>query len=47
MLELIQGKYFTILTGEGRNNFIIEYNEDREEDEPAETEEAATNLEGF
>ncbi len=47
MLELIQGKYFTILTGEGRNNFIIEYNEDREEDERAETEEAATNLAGF
>ncbi|MDB5223327.1 MAG: chromosome segregation protein ScpA [Chitinophagaceae bacterium] len=35
MLELIQGKYFTILTGEGRNNFIVEYNENREE-EPAE-----------
>ena len=47
MLELIQGKYFTILTGEGINNFIIEYNQNREEDEPAETEEAATNLEGF
>ncbi|MGI8582103.1 MAG: segregation and condensation protein A [Chitinophagaceae bacterium] len=47
MLELIQGKYFTILTGEGLNNFIIEYNQNREEDERAETEEAATNLEGF
>jgi len=35
MLELIQGKYFTILIGEGRNNFIVEYNESREE-EPAE-----------
>ncbi len=32
MLELIQQKYLTILTGEGRNNFIIEYNEQREED---------------
>jgi segregation and condensation protein A len=36
MLELIQGKYFTILTGEGRNNFIVEYNENREEGEPVE-----------
>jgi segregation and condensation protein A len=32
MLELVQQKYLTILTGEGRNNFIIEYNEQREED---------------
>ena len=32
MLELIQGKYFTILTGQGINNFIVEYNENREED---------------
>ncbi len=31
MLELIQAKYFFILTGEGRNNFIVEYNENREE----------------
>lgn len=30
MLELIQGKYLTILTGEGMNNFILEYNENRE-----------------
>jgi segregation and condensation protein A len=35
MLELIQAKYLTILIGEGRNNFIIEFNENREED-PAE-----------
>ena len=28
MLELIQAKYMTIITGEGFNNFIIEYNED-------------------
>jgi segregation and condensation protein A len=34
MLELIQGKYFTIITGEGMNNFIVEYNPTREEDEP-------------
>jgi segregation and condensation protein A len=36
MLELIQGKYLTILMGEGRNNFILEFNENREEDAPAE-----------
>jgi segregation and condensation protein A len=27
MLELVQGKFLRIITGEGRNNFIIEYNE--------------------
>jgi segregation and condensation protein A len=32
MLELVQGKYIGILIGEGRNNFIIEWNENREED---------------
>ena len=32
LLELIQMKYFTIITGEGRNNFIVEWNESREED---------------
>lgn len=32
MLELVQMKYLTIITGEGRNNFIIEFNENREED---------------
>lgn len=32
MLELIQAKYITIITGEGRNNFIIEFNENRLED---------------
>ncbi|MCD6064543.1 MAG: chromosome segregation protein ScpA [Flavipsychrobacter sp.] len=30
MLELIQMKYFGILIGGGRNNFIIEWNENRE-----------------
>ena len=29
MLELIQQKYLHILIGEGRNNFILEFNEDR------------------
>jgi segregation and condensation protein A len=34
MLELIQQKYMNILMGEGRNNFIIEWNEHRETDIP-------------
>ncbi len=33
MLELIQQKYFTILLGEGMNNFIIEYNNEQAETE--------------
>jgi segregation and condensation protein A len=33
MLELVQQKYLHILIGEGRNNFIIEYNDEREEDQ--------------
>ncbi len=32
MLELVQQKFLMILIGEGRNNFIIEYNENREEE---------------
>ena len=32
LLELSQQKYLIIVTGEGRNNFIVEYNESREED---------------
>lgn len=32
LLELVQARYMTILTGEGRNNFIVEYNENREDD---------------
>lgn len=35
LLELCQMRFMTILTGEGRNNFIVEYNENREEDAPA------------
>jgi segregation and condensation protein A len=27
MLELVQGKYLRIIVGEGKNNFIVEYNE--------------------
>lgn len=33
MLELVQQKYLHILIGEGRNNFIIEFNEEREDDQ--------------
>ena len=33
VLELAQQQYLAILTGEGRNNFIIEFNENRPEDE--------------
>jgi len=33
MLELVQAKYMNILIGEGRNNFIIEWNENRSEEE--------------
>ena len=32
LLELSQQKYLIIVTGEGRNNFIVEYNDSREED---------------
>jgi len=31
MLELIQMHFMSILVGEGRNNFIVEWNENREE----------------
>ena len=36
MLELVQQKFLHILIGEGRNNFIIEFNEDRTEDQSTE-----------
>ena len=32
LLELVQMRYMSLLTGEGRNNFIVEWNESREED---------------
>jgi segregation and condensation protein A len=32
MLELIQLKFMSILVGEGRNNFIVEWNDEREDD---------------
>lgn len=34
LLELVQQRYMNILTGEGRNNFIIEWNENRAADMP-------------
>lgn len=32
LLELVQQKYMSILIGEGRNNFIVEWNDDRPDD---------------
>jgi segregation and condensation protein A len=32
LLELVQQNYLSIITGEGMNNFIIEFNENREEE---------------
>lgn len=32
LLELIQAKYISIMVGEGKNNFLVEWNENREED---------------
>ncbi len=34
LLELIQLKYMTIITGEGRNNFILEWNNNWQESNP-------------
>ncbi len=33
LLELVQQKYLSLLIGEGRNNFILEWNDEREDDE--------------
>lgn len=32
LLELVQQKYMKLMIGEGRNNFIVEWNDNREED---------------
>jgi len=32
MLELVQMKYLSIITSDGKNNFLIEFNQEREED---------------
>ena len=36
LLELVQQKYLTIMIGEGKNNFLIEFNEEREEEKEVE-----------
>ena len=41
MLELIQQHFMSIMIGEGRNNFIVEWNENREE-EPGEQSEGGS-----
>jgi segregation and condensation protein A len=33
VLELVQQSYLAIIIGEGKNNFIIEYNDERPEDQ--------------
>jgi segregation and condensation protein A len=33
LLELVQQKYMSIMIGEGRNNFIVEWNEERREED--------------
>jgi segregation and condensation protein A len=40
LLELAQQRYMSILSGEGMNNFIVEWNENREEEVGAEVEPA-------
>jgi segregation and condensation protein A len=35
LLELVQQKFLSIMIGEGRNNFILEWNENRADDEPS------------
>lgn len=37
LLELAQQRYMTIMSGEGMNNFIVEWNDNRDEEVPAET----------
>jgi len=37
LLELAQQRYMTIMSGEGMNNFIVEWNDNREDEVPAET----------
>jgi len=40
LLELAQQRFMSILSGEGMNNFIVEWNENREEEAPAEVDPA-------
>lgn len=46
LLELSQQKYMRLVVGEGRNNFIIEWNENREED-PTQSELSNENFGDF
>ena len=46
LLELSQQKYMRLVVGEGRNNFIIEWNENREE-EPTQPELSNENFGDF
>ena len=43
ILELVQLNYMNIITGNGTNNFIIEYNENRPEDQPEEKNDESDN----
>lgn len=43
MLELVQQQFLRISVGEGRNNFIVEYNNERPEDQPADFETSFTD----
>lgn len=42
ILELVQLNYMNIITGNGRNNFILEYNENRPHEQPEEVEDQAS-----
>ncbi len=44
MLEMAQARYITLLIGEGRNNFIVEWNENREEEVAGEAPEINTTV---
>jgi segregation and condensation protein A len=43
LLELVQQNFLSIMIGEGKNNFIIEYNEDRPVDETEDSDETAVS----
>lgn len=43
LLELVQQKYMTVITGEGTNNFIIQYNDNREENPAGKEAESETD----
>lgn len=47
LLELVQQKFMKLLIGEGRNNFIIEWNDNREEDLKNAGTEVENSLEEF